>query len=102
MPSFADQATSRRRFLQFLAGSPLACRGRVLGLRGRARGPGPSSRPIMWAPLKTENLIKSPKEAINVFDFEPVMRARRFRPRISATWPPASTMKSRRANREDS
>ena len=33
------------------------------------------SDPIMWAPLKTENLIKSPKEAINVFDFEPVCRA---------------------------
>src|SRR5213075_2352806 len=32
------------------------------------------SDPIMWAPLKVENLIKSPKEAINVFDFEPVCR----------------------------
>ena len=30
--------------------------------------------PIMWAPLRTEALIKSPKEAINVFDFEPVAR----------------------------
>jgi hypothetical protein len=30
--------------------------------------------PIQWAPMKTEDLIKSPKEAINVFDFEPVMR----------------------------
>ena len=29
----------------------------------------------MWAPLRTEDLIKSPKDAINVFDFEPVMRA---------------------------
>jgi isopentenyl diphosphate isomerase/L-lactate dehydrogenase-like FMN-dependent dehydrogenase len=28
----------------------------------------------MWAPLKTEELIASPKDAINVFDFEPVMR----------------------------
>ena len=28
----------------------------------------------MWAPLRTEDLIKSPKDAINVFDFEPVMR----------------------------
>jgi 4-hydroxymandelate oxidase len=26
--------------------------------------------PIMWAPLQTDKLIKSPKEAINVFDFE--------------------------------
>src|SRR5262249_47319819 len=30
--------------------------------------------PITWAPMRTEDLIKSPKEAINVFDFEPVMR----------------------------
>jgi isopentenyl diphosphate isomerase/L-lactate dehydrogenase-like FMN-dependent dehydrogenase len=30
--------------------------------------------PIMWAPLKTEELIKSPKDAINVFDLEPVCR----------------------------
>ena len=30
--------------------------------------------PIMWAPLNTGNLIKNPKDAINVFDFEPVMR----------------------------
>src|SRR5262249_41267951 len=30
--------------------------------------------PLMWAPLDANNLIKNPKEAINVFDFEPVMR----------------------------
>jgi 4-hydroxymandelate oxidase len=28
----------------------------------------------MWAPMKTEDLIKTPKDAINVFDFEPVCR----------------------------
>src|SRR2546430_1837979 len=28
----------------------------------------------MWAPMQTDNLIKSPKEAINVFDFELVAR----------------------------
>src|SRR5213076_737206 len=32
------------------------------------------SDPILWAPLRTEDLIKSPAEAINVFDFEPVAR----------------------------
>ena len=63
---------NRRRFLQFLAASPLA----------GAAGQGwaqllPKSRvsdPAMWAPLEPDKLIKSPKEAINVFDFEPVMR----------------------------
>jgi isopentenyl diphosphate isomerase/L-lactate dehydrogenase-like FMN-dependent dehydrogenase len=29
----------------------------------------------MWAPFRADALIKSPKEAINVFDFEPVCRA---------------------------
>src|SRR5947207_15978734 len=63
---------NRRRFLQFLAASPL----------GGAAGTGwaqllPKSRvsdPAMWAPLEPDKLIKTPKEAINVFDFEPVMR----------------------------
>jgi 4-hydroxymandelate oxidase len=69
---FVDQATSRRRFLQFLAGSPL-----FASLPAFAEGPAPGVKlpdPLMWAPLKTENLIKSPKDAINVFDFEPVCR----------------------------
>src|SRR5947209_8458463 len=63
---------NRRRFLQFLAASPLA----------GAAGYGwaqllPKSRvsdPAMWAPLEPDKLIKSAKEAINVFDFEPVAR----------------------------
>src|SRR5438876_6390795 len=63
---------NRRRFLQLLAASPLA----------GAAGYGwaqllPKSRvsdPAMWAPLEPDKLIKSPKEAINVFDFEPVAR----------------------------
>jgi isopentenyl diphosphate isomerase/L-lactate dehydrogenase-like FMN-dependent dehydrogenase len=68
-----DQATSRRRFLQFLAGSPFAASLPAFAGEGPAAGVRLSD-PIMWAPLKVENLIKSPKEAINVFDFEPVCR----------------------------
>src|SRR5262249_28960363 len=71
-----DPSTSRRRFLQFLAGSPLFAYGGLPAFAGE--GPAAGNKlpdPIMWAPLKTEDLIKSPKEAINVFDFEPVMRA---------------------------
>jgi 4-hydroxymandelate oxidase len=77
MPSFEDQATNRRRFLQFLAGSPLWAAGGFAAFAGE--GPKAGTKlpdPIMWAPLKTEDLIKSPKDAINVFDFEPVMRAK--------------------------
>jgi 4-hydroxymandelate oxidase len=66
------QAMYRRRFLQFLAASPLFA-GSAL-----AEGPSPGTRlsdPLMWAPFRADALIKSPKEAINVFDFEPVCRA---------------------------
>ncbi len=76
MPSFDVQAASRRKFLQFLAGSPLLAAGGLEAFAGE--GPKAGTKlpdPIMWAPLKTEDLIKSPKDAINVFDFEPVMRA---------------------------
>ena len=69
------KAENRRRFLQFLAGSPLLA---WPGLAGSAAdGPLAPSKlpdPIMWGPMRTEDLIASPKEAINVFDFEPVAR----------------------------
>jgi 4-hydroxymandelate oxidase len=75
MPSFADQAASRRKFLRFLAGSPLLAAGGHLAFAGEGPVPGTKlSDPLMWAPMRTQDLITSPKEAINVFDFEPVCR----------------------------
>jgi 4-hydroxymandelate oxidase len=69
------KAESRRRFLEFLAGTPLLA---WPGLGAfAADGPLAPSKlpdPIMWAPMRTEDLIASPKDAINVFDFEPVAR----------------------------
>src|SRR5260221_199396 len=63
---------NRRRFLQFLAASGLAG---TAGYGWAQRLPKSRvSDPAMWAPLEPDKLIKSPKEAINVFDFEPVMR----------------------------
>jgi isopentenyl diphosphate isomerase/L-lactate dehydrogenase-like FMN-dependent dehydrogenase len=66
------RAASRRNFLQFLAMSPLVASGAVSAetLVPRTKLPDP----LTWAPLDPEYLIKDPKEAINVFDFEPVMR----------------------------
>src|SRR5437667_3964414 len=68
------RSESRGRFVKFLSGSPLLA---YSGL-GTLAADGPTapprlSDPILWAPLRTEDLIKSPAEAINVFDFEPVM-----------------------------
>jgi 4-hydroxymandelate oxidase len=75
MPSSADRSASRRRFMQFLAGSPLFAAGAApvwaQALLPRSKLPDP----LMWAPHDAQYLIKSPKEAINVFDFEPVCRA---------------------------
>src|SRR3954465_353516 len=62
----------RRRFLQFLAASPIAAASPALlaQLLPKSRLPDP----VPWAALEPDKLIKSPKEAINVFDFEPVCR----------------------------
>src|SRR5256885_1798824 len=70
-----ERAVSRRQLVKYLSASPLLASSGLAALAGE--GPAAGTRlsdPIMWAPLKVENLIKSPKEAINVFDFEPVCR----------------------------
>src|SRR3989449_1389180 len=59
-----------------MAASPLFAYGSFSAFAGE--GPTAGTKlpdPIMWAPVRTEDLIKSPKDAINVFDFEPVCRA---------------------------
>jgi 4-hydroxymandelate oxidase len=58
---------SRRRLLQFLAASPLFARGALAeGLR--------RSDPAEWAPRDPDKLIADPTQALDVFDFEPVMK----------------------------
>ena len=54
MSSF-DQATSRRRFLQFLAASPLFAYGGFSAFAGEGPTAGTKlSDPIIWAPLRTK------------------------------------------------
>ena len=65
-----DQATSRRRFLQFLAASPLLAASDLAAMA--AETPSRLPDPMIWAPRDLDKLITSPKEAINIFDFEPV------------------------------
>ncbi len=60
------QATSRRRLLQFLAASPLLAHGAL------AQGARPDD-PVNWAPRDFDKLIADPSQALDVFDFEPVM-----------------------------
>jgi len=61
------QGASRRRFLQFLAASPLFAQ------HALAEGPRPSD-PMDWAPRDLEKPITEPAQALDVFDFEPVMK----------------------------
>ena len=69
MPAI-DPSASRRRFLKFLAGSPLLAWSGAGALAHEA--PSRLPDPMMWAPRDLGELIKSPRDAINVFDFEPV------------------------------
>jgi 4-hydroxymandelate oxidase len=71
MPSDHDQATSRRLFLQFLAASPLLAASDLAAMANEA--PSRLPDPMVWAPRNLDKLIATPKDAINVFDFEPVM-----------------------------
>jgi 4-hydroxymandelate oxidase len=69
-----DQAANRRRFLQFIAASTALTYADKLAFAETLLPKSKLPDPLAWAPLDATNLIKSPKDAINVFDFEPVMR----------------------------
>ena len=62
------RAASRRRFLQYLAASPLLSATGLPALAGEAPSKWPD--PMIWTNTGSD-VITSPKEAINVFDFEP-------------------------------
>jgi 4-hydroxymandelate oxidase len=70
MTSPLVRATSRRRFLQYLAASPLLASS---DLAHAMETPSKLPDPMIWAPPNGD-LIDNPKSAINVFDFEPVAR----------------------------
>ena len=67
----AAQLTSRRRFIQFMAASPLFA-GTPLAALAEEMPERPAD-PFVWAPRDYNHLIASPKEALDVFYFEPVM-----------------------------
>src|SRR6266699_6364169 len=67
-----DPTAPRRKFLKFLSGSPLLA---IPGFAAwAAETPSRFPDPIIWAPFNPQDLIASPKDAINVFDVEPVAR----------------------------
>jgi 4-hydroxymandelate oxidase len=60
-----DTLASRRNFLRFVAASPL-----FAGTPALARV---TADPMVWAPSELDKLITDPRQALDVFDFEPVM-----------------------------
>src|SRR5436309_10292291 len=69
-----DQANSRRALLKFLAASPFFAASDLAAFAAEDPHGYRLPDPMMWAPRNLDKLISSPKEAINVFDFEPVMK----------------------------
>ena len=71
-----DVLDSRRQLLKWLMASPLLAMPGMpaFAADGRPRLPAAAQDPRIWAPASLEPLIESPKDAINVFDFEPVAR----------------------------
>src|SRR5580700_223805 len=68
-----DHATSRRRFIKYLAASPLFAGTALSALAEETQFPELQPDPYVWAPRDYNHLISDPKEALDVFDFEPVM-----------------------------
>ena len=64
MDRSADRATNRRRFLQFLAASPVLAAAAYNG----------NVRELLGAVLQDFPLISDPADALNVFDFEAIVR----------------------------
>jgi 4-hydroxymandelate oxidase len=73
MTRVVDQATSRRRFIKYLAASPLFASTALSALAEETQFPEWQPDPYVWAPRDYSHLISDPKEALDVFDFEPVM-----------------------------
>jgi 4-hydroxymandelate oxidase len=67
------QISSRRRLLQFLVAGTLCTQRGVPALAQNAAPPRLPD-PMSWAPRDLNNLISDPKEALDVFDFEPVAK----------------------------
>ena len=69
-----NQIASRRRFLQFLAASPLFTHTGAPAFAQNTPTPSRLPDPMSWGPRDLDNLISDPKQALDVFDFEPVAK----------------------------
>ncbi len=76
IPAFLHAVTHARR--KDLIRTPEVSGSSLLSIPGfaawAAETPSRFPDPIIWAPFNAQDLIASPKDAINVFDFEPIAR----------------------------
>ena len=90
-----NQIASRRRFLQFMAASPLLADVSAPVFAQNMSAPSRPPDPMAWAPRDLDNLISDPQEALDVFDFEPVARKnlRFFADGAAKKWPLRGSLK---------
>jgi len=69
-----DRNASRRHLLKFLAAGPLFAHLDAPAFAQITSAPSRLPDPMSWAPRDLDNLISDPKEALDVFDFEPVAK----------------------------
>jgi isopentenyl diphosphate isomerase/L-lactate dehydrogenase-like FMN-dependent dehydrogenase len=71
-----NRLESRRQLLKWLSASPLLAFPGLAALAADGASPAQLTPqdPRVWAPASLQDLITNPMDAINVFDFEPVMR----------------------------
>jgi isopentenyl diphosphate isomerase/L-lactate dehydrogenase-like FMN-dependent dehydrogenase len=67
---------NRRRFLAYMAGSALLGSGVARAQSVLAEPQGRLPDPMLWSPRRLDPLIATPADAIDVFDFEGVARAK--------------------------
>src|SRR6266705_843828 len=69
-----DRIRRRRRLLQLLAATPLFARVDASAFAQNISAQSRLPDPMYWAPRDLDNLISDPKEALDIFDFEPVAK----------------------------
>ncbi len=92
---------NRRKFLEFVLSSPVWAGIGGMAIADETRNKLLESDPVDWSKLVPHELISSPQDALNVFDFEPVMQQKIRPAHFSYMVTGVDTNATIRANRKD-